>query len=115
MVVLTKADLCEDVVAARERIAALAPDVPLHTVSSLTGEGLDALWQYIGGNRTVALIGSSGVGKSTLINRLVGSARMEVGAMREDDKGGTPPPTASCSCCHRGASSSTHRACASSG
>ncbi|AKJ00718.1 ribosome biogenesis GTPase [Archangium gephyra] len=87
VVVLTKADLCEDVVAARERIAALAPDVPLHTVSSVTGEGLDALWQYIGGNRTVALIGSSGVGKSTLINRLVGSARMEVGAVREDDKG----------------------------
>lgn len=87
VLVLTKADLCEDVEAARERIAALAPDVPLHTVSSLTGEGLDALWRYIGGNRTVALIGSSGVGKSTLINRLVGSARMEVGAMREDDKG----------------------------
>ena len=87
VVVLTKADLCEDVVAARERIATLAPDVPLHTVSSLTGEGLDALWQYIGGNRTVALIGSSGVGKSTLINRLVGSARMEVGEVREDDKG----------------------------
>ncbi|HYO58879.1 MAG TPA: ribosome small subunit-dependent GTPase A [Archangium sp.] len=87
VVVLTKADLCEDVVAARERIAALAPDVPLHTVSSLTGEGLDVLWQYIGGNRTVALIGSSGVGKSTLINRLLGSARMEVGEVREDDKG----------------------------
>jgi ribosome biogenesis GTPase len=75
------------VAAARERIAAMAPDVPLHTVSSRTGEGLDALWQYIGGNRTVALIGSSGVGKSTLINRLVGSARMEVGEVREDDKG----------------------------
>jgi ribosome biogenesis GTPase len=87
VVILTKADLCEDVVAARERIAALAPDVPLHVVSSVTGEGLDALWQYIGGNRTVALIGSSGVGKSTLINRLVGSARMEVGEVREDDKG----------------------------
>ncbi len=87
VVVLTKSDLCEDVEAARERIAALAPDVPLHTVSSLSGEGLDALWQYIGGNRTVALIGSSGVGKSTLINRLLGSARMEVGEVREDDKG----------------------------
>jgi len=87
VVVLTKTDLCEDVEAARERIATLAPDVPLHTVSSYTGEGLDVLWQYIGGNRTVALIGSSGVGKSTLINRLLGSARMEVGTTREDDKG----------------------------
>jgi ribosome biogenesis GTPase len=87
VLVLTKADLCEDVEAARERIASLAPDVPLHVVSSVTGEGLDVLWQYIGGNRTVALIGSSGVGKSTLINRLVGAARMEVGEVREDDKG----------------------------
>jgi ribosome biogenesis GTPase len=87
VLVLTKADLCDDVGAARERIATLAQDVPLHTVSSLTGEGLDALWQYIGGNRTVALIGSSGVGKSTLINRLLGSARQEVGDVREDDKG----------------------------
>ncbi|MGZ3457739.1 MAG: ribosome small subunit-dependent GTPase A [Archangium sp.] len=87
VVVLTKADLCEDVAEARERIAALAPDVPLHTASSLTGEGLDALGQYLGGTRTVALIGSSGVGKSTLINRLLGAARQEVGEVREDDKG----------------------------
>jgi ribosome biogenesis GTPase len=87
VLVLTKADLCEDVVAARDTIAALAPEVALHTVSSVTGEGLEALWQYIGGNRTVALIGSSGVGKSTLINRLLGSARMQVGEVREDDKG----------------------------
>jgi ribosome biogenesis GTPase len=87
VLILTKADLCEDVGAARERIAALAPDVPLHVVSSVTGEGLDALWHYIGGNRTVALIGSSGVGKSTLINRLLGAARAEVGEVREDDKG----------------------------
>jgi ribosome biogenesis GTPase len=87
VVILTKADLCEDAVAARERIAALAPDVPLHVVSGVTGEGLDALEQYLGGNRTVALIGSSGVGKSTLINRLLGAERQEIGEVREDDKG----------------------------
>jgi len=87
VVVLTKADLHEDVAAARERIEALTQGVALHTVSGVTGEGLEALGQYIGGNRTVALIGSSGVGKSTLINRLLGSARMQVGEVREDDKG----------------------------
>lgn len=87
VLVLTKTDLCDDVGAARDTIAALAPEIALHTVSSVTGEGLETLWQYIGGNRTVALIGSSGVGKSTLINRLLGSARMQVGDMREDDKG----------------------------
>jgi ribosome biogenesis GTPase len=87
VVVLTKADLSEDVAAARERIAVLAPGVSLHTVSSFTGEGVEALLPYFQDHQTVALIGSSGVGKSTLINRLLGTAHQEVGAVREDDKG----------------------------
>lgn len=87
VIVLTKADLHEDVPEARERIAALAKGVPLHAVSAVTGEGLDALSPYLGNHQTVALIGSSGVGKSTLINRLLGKARQEIGDTREDDKG----------------------------
>ncbi len=87
VLVLTQADLCDDVTAALERLAPLVQDVPLHAVSSFTGEGLEALEPYLRGPRTVALIGSSGVGKSTLINRLLGAARQEVGAVRENYKG----------------------------
>src|SRR6218665_1729006 len=87
VVLLTKADLSEDAPRERERIATLAQDVPVHTVSAITGDGLEALEPYLGPGQTVALIGSSGVGKSTLINRLLGRARQEVREVGEDDKG----------------------------
>lgn len=87
VLVLTKTDECEDVEAARGRIAEQAQDVPVHTLSSFTGEGLEALEAYLVGSTTIALIGSSGVGKSTLINRLLGTSRQEVGSVREDYKG----------------------------
>ena len=73
VIVLTKADLHSD--AAPEAVAdveAIAFGVPVHAVSNVTGEGLDALDPYLGPGRTVALLGSSGVGKSTLVNSLLG-------------------------------------------
>src|SRR5205823_1917549 len=72
VVVLTKRDLVDD---ADERVAdaeTVALGVPVHAVSNVTGEGLDDLAAHARAGTTVALLGSSGVGKSTLINRLLG-------------------------------------------
>ena len=82
VVVLNKADLCADTEGAVLEVEAIAPGVPVHAVSALDGRGLDAIRSAIGPGTTAALLGSSGVGKSTLINRLVGSADLRVGEVR---------------------------------
>jgi ribosome biogenesis GTPase / thiamine phosphate phosphatase len=71
VILLNKADACPDpeVLAQQARVA--APGVPVHVVSARAGTGMDALGPYLGAGRTTALIGSSGVGKSTLVNRLL--------------------------------------------
>src|SRR5262245_8673165 len=85
---LNKADLAEDVEARRREAEAVAAGVPVHVVSSLRGEGLAAVRSYLGVGRTVALLGSSGVGKSTLINRLLGEERFATASVRtHDDRG----------------------------
>ncbi|MFC1526444.1 ribosome small subunit-dependent GTPase A [Candidatus Latescibacterota bacterium] len=82
VVVLTKSDLAEypDVTVAEleERVVA----VPVHAVSSVSGSGLEALHEYLVPGRTIALLGSSGVGKSTLLNRLCGREVMQVSEVR---------------------------------
>ncbi len=88
VLILTKSDLCDsspDAVAEdfRSRLG-----VPVHAVSAVAGEGLDALTPYLAEGRTVAMLGSSGVGKSTLLNRLAGLERQEVRPVREDDDRG---------------------------
>lgn len=87
VVVLTKADLCADADAAVAEVEAVAVGVPVHAVSNLTGEGIDELRPYFTGNRTVAALGSSGVGKSTLINSLSGEEVMATGGLRRDGRG----------------------------
>ncbi|MBI1405262.1 MAG: ribosome small subunit-dependent GTPase A [Caulobacter sp.] len=88
VVVLTKADLCEDPGAEAERIADLAGDCPVIAVSARRGEGLDALRAGLGSGETCVLIGSSGAGKSTLVNALLGQERMATAEIRQgDDKG----------------------------
>ena len=87
VVVLTKSDLCDDVDGAIAEVEAVAYGVPVHAVSNVTGEGVDELRPYFTGNRTVAALGSSGVGKSTLINSLSGEEVMATGAVRRDGRG----------------------------
>jgi ribosome biogenesis GTPase len=85
VVVLNKADLCEDPGAARESLGARLPLVDVLIVSALRDEGLTALAPYLGPAQTIALLGSSGVGKSTLINRLLGREMLTVRAISDTD------------------------------
>ena len=73
VVVLTKADLCDDLRAHKARIERVAMGVPVHVVSAVTGEGLADLSESFAPGQTAALLGSSGVGKSSLVNALAGA------------------------------------------
>jgi len=85
VILLNKADLGEDVEERTRQTHVVAPGVPVHVVSSLRNEGLGALAPYFGRGQTVALLGSSGVGKSTLVNRLLGEDRQRIQPLRESD------------------------------
>jgi ribosome biogenesis GTPase len=87
IVVLTKADLCDDVDAVTLEVGAVTVGVPVHVVSNITGEGIDGLAPYFGAGKTVAALGSSGVGKSSLVNRLAGEELMPTGDLRADGRG----------------------------
>jgi ribosome biogenesis GTPase len=87
VVVLTKADLCTKVDAAVAHVSGVTFGVPVHVVSAVTGEGVDDLQAHLAGGRTATLVGSSGVGKSTLVNRLCGSERLATAAVRSDGRG----------------------------
>jgi ribosome biogenesis GTPase / thiamine phosphate phosphatase len=88
VVVLNKVDLVDDLPPLRQAVAAVALGVPTVEVSALTGVGVDALRAHVGRGTTVGLVGSSGVGKSSLINRLVGREVQHVSEIREDDARG---------------------------
>ena len=86
VIVLTKADLCDDVEIKISEIQSVAFGVDVLAVSSINME-FDVLMKYILPGKTIAFLGSSGVGKSTLINRLLGNDRIATGGLRNDDKG----------------------------
>ncbi|NOV03490.1 ribosome small subunit-dependent GTPase A [Paenibacillus planticolens] len=88
VIVLSKADLCDDPEALAAEVAAVAVGVPIHVISSAENRGLEELAPYIAPGQTVALLGSSGVGKSTIVNRIYGKDILETGDIRHgDDKG----------------------------
>ena len=88
VVILSKADICEDVEQKLSAAESVAPGTPVHAISPVTGFGLEALDQYIQPGVTVAFLGSSGVGKSTLINRIVGEEVQKTAEVREHDSRG---------------------------
>jgi ribosome biogenesis GTPase / thiamine phosphate phosphatase len=88
VVLLTKADLCDDVDSHRWEVEAVAIGVPVYAVSAPTGEGLEAVASHLGEGRTAALLGSSGVGKSTLVNALAGDELLATKEVRAGDARG---------------------------
>ncbi len=94
-VVLTKSDLCEDIDLSVAQVEEVAIGIEIHVVCALDEEGVDEIAEVIGVNDTVTFIGSSGIGKSTLINKLLGQEKMLVNDIRESD--------------HKGKHTTTHR------
>jgi ribosome biogenesis GTPase len=85
VIVLNKADLCPDVDARLAEVEGVAMGVPVHAVSALEGSGLDGISAYLPEGKSGAALGSSGVGKSTIINGLLGRELLETGDVRQAD------------------------------
>jgi ribosome biogenesis GTPase len=88
VIVLNKVDLTKDVVGTTDQIAAIACGAPVHAISARRHEGVRELEGYFGGNRTIGLVGSSGVGKSTLTNELLGREAQATQEVRAHDSRG---------------------------
>lgn len=88
VVVLTKQDLCDDIGVYTEKLRALDSNLLIETVNGLDSDSVKGLESYCGVGKTVALIGSSGVGKSTLVNSLLGQVEQSTSGVRADDSKG---------------------------
>ena len=86
LIVLTKADLVPDAAALAEDVGTATPSAPVIVCSTVTGEGIDELHEVLAG-RTMAMLGGSGAGKSSLINALAGAELLDVQEIRADGKG----------------------------
>lgn len=87
-IVLNKADLIDDVVGPAAQITEIAPGIPLHIISAREPDCIRDLTRYFDGDRTIVLVGSSGVGKSTLTNQLLGRAAQATQEVRAHDSRG---------------------------
>lgn len=88
VVILTKTDICENAEAYVKKIRDSIPKTDVYAVSAIKNDGIDCLSRYMKPGKTIALLGSSGVGKSTLINTLAGQCIMETKSVREKDSKG---------------------------
>lgn len=88
VVVLNKADVCDDLPGRIADVGLVAPGVPVRVLSARSGNGLESLVPLLEPGKTVALLGSSGVGKSTIVNALLGYERQQTGDVRPDDQRG---------------------------
>ncbi len=88
VVVLNKADLCDDIDRVVDTVEAVAPGVPVLPVSAVSGMGIERVSEHIRETETVAFLGSSGVGKSSLVNLILGADQQRVCDVREDDSRG---------------------------
>ncbi|CAM5201107.1 Small ribosomal subunit biogenesis GTPase RsgA OS=Ureibacillus acetophenoni OX=614649 GN=rsgA PE=3 SV=1 [Ureibacillus acetophenoni] len=87
VIVLTKSDLCSDLEEKRKEVESIAIGIEIIITSSISEDGFEELKKYLSDGKTVAFIGSSGVGKSTLTNHLLGESIIETSGIRNDDKG----------------------------
>ncbi|MFH1375032.1 MAG: ribosome small subunit-dependent GTPase A [bacterium] len=85
VIILNKADLCSEIESMVTTVEKVAVGVEVYAVSAVAGSNLNALQQYLGHGQTAVFLGSSGVGKSTLINSLLDSDRQKTGTVREYD------------------------------
>jgi len=88
VVLLTKTDLVDDPEPGRIALSDVSLGVPVLLASGINGDGIDAIRDHAIGNRTLTFLGASGVGKSTLVNALIGSERQATSAVREGDQRG---------------------------
>ncbi|MBB6714867.1 ribosome small subunit-dependent GTPase A [Clostridium gasigenes] len=87
VIVLTKSDLCDDVQEKLLEVETVAIGVDVSVTSSINEDGYDSIKSYIMENKTVAFIGSSGIGKSTIVNGLMNEEILATGGLRNDGKG----------------------------